>query len=673
MEETPLARIEQLRKELHTHNYNYYVLSSPTIGDKEFDDKMKELQQLEEQYPEYYDETSPTQRVGSDLGQSFQQIAHKYPMLSLSNTYSKQEVADFYERIKKGLNDEFFELVCELKYDGTSISLTYVNGRLKQAVTRGDGEKGDDVTENVRTIRTIPLQLHGSGYPSEFEIRGEILMPWKVFEALNVERERREEPLFANPRNAASGTLKLQSSSTVASRKLDAYLYYMLGEELPSLTHYDNLQKAAQWGFKISEAMCKCDSLQAVYDFLDYWDVERKNLPVATDGVVIKVNSLQQQRRLGYTSKSPRWAIAYKFQAEREVTRLLSVSFQVGRTGVVTPVANLAPVQLAGTVVRRASLHNQDIMNKYDLHVGDNVYVEKAGEIIPQIVGVDNEERKERELGEKIQFVTHCPECGTLLVRREGEAAYYCPNENDCLPQIKARIEHFVDRPAMNIEGLGPEKIDLMLKKNMIRDVADLYTLDSDRVYLLERMGRKSAEKLVKAIHQTVSVPFERVLFALGIHFVGETTAKKLAMAFHSIDRIASATLEELMAVDEIGQKIAENVIQYFSNEKNRCLVARLKQIGLQMEIAPESIAAKEGRNDSLKGLSVVISGVFSHHTREEYKAMIEQFGGKNVSSVSSKTSFILAGENIGPSKLEKATKLGVKIINEDEFMELVK
>ncbi len=671
MKETPQSRIEALRQELHKHNYNYYVLSAPTISDKEFDDKMKELQDLELQYPEFYDETSPTLRVGSDLAQSsFRQITHKYPMLSLSNTYSKAEVAEFYEKVHKGLEGAPFDLVCELKYDGTSISLTYVDGRLKYAVTRGDGEKGDDVTENIKTIRTIPLRLQGTDYPKEFEVRGEILMPWATFESLNIERESRDEPLFANPRNATSGTIKLQNSSIVASRKLDAYLYYLLGEKLPSESHSENMDSIRQWGFKVSDSIKVCHTLEDVYAFLDYWDVERKNLPVATDGVVIKVNSLMQQRNLGYTSKSPRWAIAYKFQAERERTLLQSVTYQVGRTGVVTPVANLEPVQLSGTVVRRASLHNQDIIDKLDLHIGDYVYVEKAGEIIPQIVGVDTENRKGRNLGEKVTFITHCPECGTLLVRNEGEVARYCPNESDCFPQIKTRIEHFVDRHAMNIEGLGPETIDLLLKNHKIHTISDLYFLQKEELTMLARMGEKSAENLIEGIRSSVNVPFERVLYALGIHFVGESTAKKLAMAFHSMEKIENATIEELISVDEIGLKIAESIQAYFSKESNRKIIETLKQVGLQMELAPERI---QETNDKLKGLSIVISGVFVHHSREEYKEMIEKMGGKNVSSVSSKTNFILAGANMGPSKLEKANKLGVKVVNEEEFLTLIK
>lgn len=549
---TSKERIDWLRAELHRHNYNYYVMNAPEITDKEFDDLMRELQDLEKEHPEYADENSPTMRVGSDLNKNFTQVAHKYPMLSLGNTYSESEVTDFYERVKKALNEDF-EICCELKYDGTSISLTYEDGKLVRAVTRGDGEKGDDVTDNVKTIRTIPLVLHGD-YPSTFEIRGEILMPWESFEALNREREAREEPLFANPRNAASGTLKSQNSSVVAARKLDAYLYYLLGEDLPADGHYECLQKAAQWGFKISEHMKKARTLEEVFDYINYWDTERKNLPVATDGIVLKVNSLRQQKNLGYTAKSPRWAIAYKFQAERALTRLNKVSYQVGRTGAITPVANLDPVQLSGTVVKRASLHNADIIEGLDLHIGDMVYVEKGGEIIPKITGVDTDARG-MLLGEKVKFITRCPECGTPLVRFEGEAAHYCPNETACPPQIKGKIEHFISRRAMNIDGLGPETVDMFYRLKLIKDAADLYHLTVDDIKDLDRMGQKSAENIVNGIAASRSVPFERVLFALGIRFVGETVAKKIARSFKSIDEVEQASLETLMSIDEIGEK----------------------------------------------------------------------------------------------------------------------
>ena len=663
---TTKERIDWLRAELHRHNYNYYVLSAPEISDKEFDDLMRELQDLEKEHPEYYDENSPTMRVGSDISKDFTQVAHKYPMLSLGNTYSESEVTDFYERVKKSLNEDF-EICCELKYDGTSISLTYENGKLVRAVTRGDGEKGDDVTDNVKTIRTIPLVLHGD-YPRVFEIRGEILMPWESFEALNREREAREEPLFANPRNAASGTLKSQSSSVVAARKLDAYLYYLLGEELPCDGHYENLQKAASWGFKISEHMRKVHTLQEVFDYINYWDTERKNLPVATDGIVLKVNSQRQQRNLGYTAKSPRWAIAYKFQAERALTRLNKVTYQVGRTGAITPVANLEPVQLSGTIVKRASLHNADIIEGLDLHIGDMVYVEKGGEIIPKITGVDTDARG-MLLGEKVKFITRCPECGTPLVRFEGEAAHYCPNESTCPPQIKGRIEHFISRRAMNIDSLGPETVDTLYRLDLIKDVADLYQLQEKDIISVDRFGKKSAENIIKGIKSSLTVPYERVLFALGIRFVGETVAKKLAKAFDSIDKLQHASLEDLMEVDEIGEKIAQSVIRYFANPSNVELVERLKQVGLQFSRSEEE---QSGYTDKLAGQTIVISGVFAHHSRDEYKEMIEKNGGKNSGSISAKTSFILAGENMGPAKLEKARKLGIRILTENEFLELL-
>ena len=594
------------------------------------------------------------------------QVVHKYPMLSLGNTYSESEVTDFYERVKKALNEDF-EICCELKYDGTSISLTYEDGKLVRAVTRGDGEKGDDVTDNVKTIRTIPLVLHGD-YPKSFEIRGEILMPWVVFEELNREKEAREEPLFANPRNAASGTLKLQNSTIVASRKLDAYLYYLLGEELPCDGHYENLQAAASWGFKTSEHTRKAHSLEEVFEYINYWDTERKNLPVATDGIVLKVNSLRQQKNLGFTAKSPRWAIAYKFQAERALTRLNRVTYQVGRTGAVTPVANLDPVQLSGTIVKRASLHNADIIEGLDLHIGDMVYVEKGGEIIPKITGVDKDARS-MLIGEKVKFITHCPECGSKLIRFEGEAAHYCPNETACPPQIKGKIEHFISRKAMNIDGLGPETVDMFYRLGLIKDTADLYQLKTDDIKNLERMGEKSAENIVNGIAASKEVPFERVLFALGIRFVGETVAKKIAKSFTDIEELENADLEKLKNIDEIGEKIAQSIITYFSNPANRELVERLKSNGLQLHRTEEDLS---GYTDKLAGQSIVISGVFTHHSRDEYKEMIEKNGGKNVGSISSKTSFILAGENMGPAKLEKAQKLGVKIMSEDEFLALL-
>ena len=661
-----VERIYQLREELHRHNHNYYVLNAPEIGDQEFDFLMRELQDLEAKHPECYDENSPSMRVGSDLNKNFTQVQHKYPMLSLANTYSETEVAEFYDRVKKALNEDF-EICCEMKFDGTSISLTYEDGRLLRAVTRGDGVQGDDVTDNVKTIRSIPLVLQGTGYPQNFEIRGEILMPWEVFEALNKEREAREEALFANPRNAASGTLKLQNSSVVASRKLDAYLYYLLGEELPGDGHYENMQLASGWGFKVSDIMRKCATLEEVLEFIRYWDVERKNLPVATDGVVLKVNSFRQQRNLGYTAKSPRWAIAYKFQAERACTRLNSISYQVGRTGAVTPVANLDPVQLAGTVVKRASLHNADIIEGLDLRLGDMVYVEKGGEIIPKIVGVDKEARF--MLGDKIRFITKCPECGSPLTRYEGEAAHYCTNDASCPPQIKGKIEHFVSRKAMNIDGLGSETIDQFYQEGMIHNIADLYALKAPDIACLERMGKKSAVNIMEGIRASKEVPFERVLFALGIRFVGETTAKTLAKAFRSIDALAEASLDDLMQVDEIGARIAQSILQYFADARNREIIERLREAGVQMQMAEQDSSEY---TDKLAGKSIVISGVFAHHSRDEYKDMIEKNGGKNVGSISKKTTFILAGENMGPSKLEKAEKLGIPIINEDEFLKML-
>lgn len=659
-------KIDQLRADLHRHNYNYYVLNAPEISDKEFDDRMRELQELEKEHPEYQDDNSPTMRVGSDLNKNFTQVAHKYPMLSLGNTYSESEVTDFYDRVKKALNEDF-EICCELKYDGTSISLTYENGKLVRAVTRGDGEKGDDVTDNVKTIRTIPLVLHGS-YPESFEIRGEILMPWEVFEELNREKEAREEPLFANPRNAASGTLKLQNSAIVASRKLDAYLYYLLGEELPCDGHYENLQAAAGWGFKTSEHMKKAHSLEEVFEYIRYWDTERKNLPVATDGIVLKVNSMRQQKNLGFTAKSPRWAIAYKFQAERALTRLNKVTYQVGRTGAVTPVANLDPVQLSGTIVKRASLHNADIIEGLDLHIGDMVYVEKGGEIIPKITGVDKDARS-MLIGEKVKFITHCPECGSKLIRYEGEAAHYCPNETSCPPQIKGKIEHFISRKAMNIDGLGPETVDMFYRLGLIKNTADLYQLTADDIKNLDRMGEKSAENIIKGIEASKEVPFERVLFALGIRFVGETVAKKIAKSFNDIDELKNANLEKLINIDEIGEKIAQSILTYFANPLNRELIERLKSTGLQLYRREEDLS---GYTDKLAGQSIVISGVFTHHSRDEYKELIEKNGGKNVGSISAKTSFILAGENMGPAKLEKAHKLGIKLMSEDEFLTLI-
>ena len=672
-------RIEQLRRELHEHNYKYYVLNQPEISDYDFDQLMHELQDLEARHPEMADPNSPTQRVGSDLQSEFRQVVHKYPMLSLANTYSEQDVRDWYESVRKGLAGEPFEVCCEMKYDGLSISLTYVDGRLTQAVTRGDGVRGDDVTQNVKTIKSIPLETRGLP-PREFEIRGEILMPWASFERLNREREAAEEPLFANPRNAASGTLKSLDSRVVANRQLDAYLYYLLGEELPADGHYENLEAARQWGFKISEGMKKVCTVEEIIDFINYWDTERKNLPVATDGIVLKVNSLRQQRALGFTAKSPRWAIAYKFKAERACTELLEVTYQVGRTGAVTPVANMAPVQLAGTTVRRATLNNEDFIRSFDLHIGDHVYVEKGGEIIPKIVGVDIDQRP--IIAQPVQFIRRCPECGTPLVKfgegnstlpspftlHQASATWYCPNDTGCPPQIKGRIEHFVARKAMNIIGLGPEIIEDYYSRKLIRNIADLYTIDVQQING-DGSRNKSAQNIVNSIQKSKEVPFERVVFALGIRFVGETSARLLARHFKSMDALMAAGLDELQEVEGIGEVMAKSIISYFHNEQNREIVERLRGYGLQFELSQEQTAAQ---SDKLAGQSVVISGVFQHHSRDEYKLMIEQNGGKNVGSISSKTSFILAGENMGPSKLQKAEKLGIRIVSEDEFLEML-
>lgn len=659
-------RILQLRKELHEHNYKYYVLNQPEISDQEFDFMMKELQELETRHEDMFDPNSPTQRVGSDINQEFTQVTHKYPMLSLANTYSQEEVADFYNSVKKGLNGEDFEICCELKYDGLSISLTYEDGKLVRGVTRGDGVHGDDVTANVKTIRSIPLVLKDGDWPKEFEIRGEILMPWNVFERLNQEREAAEEPLFANPRNAASGTLKSQNSALVASRNLDAYLYYLLGDELPGDGHYENLEKAREWGFKISEGMRKVKTLQEIYDFIDYWDTERKNLPVATDGIVLKVNSLRQQRALGYTAKNPRWAIAYKFKAERACTRLNEVTFQVGRTGAVTPVANMEPVQLAGTTVRRATLNNEDFIRSLDLHIGDYVYVEKGGEIIPKIVGVDIEQRP--IIAQPVRFIANCPECGAKLVRYEGEAAYYCPNDAGCPPQIKGRIEHFISRKAMNIDSIGPETVDDFYRHGLVRNVADLYDIEVQQING-DGSRQKSAEKIVNGIEASKQVPFERVVFALGIRFVGETTARLLARHFKTIDALAAASLQDLLEVEGVGEVIAKSVMTYFRNPVTMQIVERLRGYGLQMALSEEQMSSA---TDKLAGKSIVISGVFEHHSRDEYKQMIEQNGGKNVGSISGKTSFILAGENMGPAKLQKAEKLGIQIVDEETFLKMI-
>jgi DNA ligase (NAD+) len=660
------AYIEQLRKELHQHNYNYYILNAPVIADKEFDDKLRELIELEKKYPHFQDPLSPTQRIGSDLTGAFEQAEHQYPMLSLGNTYTEDELIEFYQRITKSLNEPF-ELVCELKYDGTSISLIYENGALARAVTRGDGVKGDIVTANVKTIRTIPLHLAGKDFPQNFEMRGEILMPWSVFNQLNKEKEELDEPLFANPRNAGSGTLKLQNSSQVAIRRLDSYFYSVLGENLPFLTHFDSLMSAKKWGFKVSDAIKVCYKLEDVINFIQYWDVERKNLPVATDGIVIKVNSFAQRERLGFTAKSPRWAIAYKYQAEKALTRLDSVSFQVGRTGAVTPVANLEPVVISGTVVKRASLHNSSFIESLDLHLNDYVFVEKGGEIIPKITAVDIDKRQPNSV--KVYFISHCPECGAKLVRYDGEAAYYCPDELNCPPQIKGKLEHFVSRKAMNIDGLGAETIHLLYANQLVRAVSDFYTLKIPDLARLERLGEKSARNILDSLKKSKDIPFEKLIFALGIRYVGETVAKKLARHFKTIDKLIIAGYDELIKVDEIGDRIANSVLAYFSVDANRELIDRLKSFGLKLQIDDD---LSTHTSNLLEGKVVVISGSFVSHSRDEYKKMIEIHGGKNASSVSSKTSFLLSGANIGPEKLKKAEELGVQLLTEAEFLKMI-
>ena len=660
-------RILSLRAELHRYNYLYYVKNSPVISDQQFDEMMHELQRLEALHPEMADPNSPTQRVGSDLSHEFVQVTHRYPMLSLANTYNRGDVADFYRRIEDGLGGEPFDICCELKFDGLSISITYEQGHLVRAVTRGNGLQGDDVTANVRTIRSIPLQLGEGDWPDQFEVRGEVLMPWDSFEALNRQRAEREEPLFANPRNAASGTLKSKSSSVVAERKLDAYFYYLLGEDLPSQFHYQNIEKLGQWGFKVSRNMALAHSVDDVMAYIDRWDKERSHLPVATDGIVLKVNSLAQQERLGMTAKNPRWAIAYKFKAERARTLLKDVVFQVGRTGAVTPVAEMEPVLLAGTMVKRASLHNQDIMEGLDLHYGDYVYVEKAGEIIPQIVGVDTDARTVF-LGDRVKFITTCPECGAKLVRYEGEAASYCPNDVGCPPQIKGRIEHFISRDAMDIESLGPETINEYYQRGLIKDVADLYHLTVSQLCGADGSRLKSAQKVIDGIQRSKSNSFGRSLYALGIRFVGKVAANTLAKHFRTIDHLMQAPLEELMAVNGIGKTIAESIIHYFHEERNLDILRRLREAGVNFE----EQASQAPQSDVLAGQAIVISGVFDHHSREEYKQIIEDNGGRNVSSISSKTNFILAGHNMGPSKLDKANKLGIRIVSEDEFLDMI-
>ena len=653
-----IERIIELRKQLHQHNYNYYVLSAPTISDKEFDMSLKELQELEEKHPEMFDANSPTQRVGSDLNEEFQTVAHIRPMLSLANTYNIEEVKDFYQRVSDALHGQPFQVCAELKYDGLSISLHYHNGELRQAVTRGDGVQGDDVTANVRTIRSIPLVLNSDiiDIPEDFEIRGEILMPWSSFERLNKEREQNGEDLFANPRNAASGTLKSKNPKVVSQRGLDAYLYFLLGDDIPNEGHYENMNIARSWGFQVSRDMQLCNTLDELWEYITYWDTHRKELPVATDGIVIKVNSIAQQKALGMTAKSPRWAIAYKFQAEQASTILREVTFQVGRTGVITPVANMDSVQLSGTMVHRATLHNADILASLDLHIGDRVLVEKGGEIIPKIVGKDDNFAHTNGTGSPIQFIQRCPVCGTALIRGEEEASHYCPNDLHCTPQIIGRLEHFVSRKAMNINLVGPELIQQYHRQGLLNDIADFYSITHDK-------------KIADSIAQSTQVPFERVLFALGIRFVGEIAAKTLARKFKSIDNIMSATAEELLEVDGIGKVIAESVINYFASAENRTLIERLKHVGIQFTLSEEALAAQ---SDTLSGQSIVISGVFTHHSRDEYKRIIEQHGGKNVGSISAKTSFILAGDNMGPAKLEKAQKLGVKIVSEEEFLGMI-
>lgn len=661
-------RIIELRKEINEYNHQYYVLNAPTISDKEFDDKLRELQDLEETYPQFFDAYSPTQRVGSDLTQGFKQVKHIRPMISLSNSYSVEEVAEFLTRAENGLQGEKCEIIGEMKFDGTSISLIYEHGRLVRAVTRGDGEHGDDVTSNVLTIKSIPLQLPENGdYPDAFEIRGEILLPWKQFEALNKERAFNEEQLFANPRNAAAGTLKLQNSAEVARRGLDAYFYYMLGDNLPCNTHYDNMQRAKEWGFKVAPVMQILPSIDAVRDFISYWDIERKNLPVATDGLVFKINDLRQQLNLGSTAKSPRWAVAFKFQAERACTPLKFVSFEVGRTGVVTPVANLEPVLLSGTIVKRASLHNEDIIRSLDIHDGDKLYVEKGGEIIPKIVGVDLDSRIPDSA--PVKFVTRCPVCGAELRRIDGEAAWFCPNKYECTPQITGKIEHFVGRHMMNIDGIGEEVAQLLYTSGLVKNIADLYDLTEEKLMMLDRFKEKSARRIINGIEDSKKVPFERVIFALSIPFVGETTAKVLAGAAHNIDTLMAMNELQLSSIGEIGDKIARSIVDFFSLDFNRTIIERLRLAGVQMEISEEEL---QNKTDKLAGKSIVISGTFAHHSRDEYKKMISQNGGKNVSSISAKTDFVFAGENMGPAKLEKAQKLGIPIINEDEFLKMI-
>ena len=673
IEEPEREELKNLRKELEEANYKYYVLNMPTLSDREFDEKMHRLQALEAMFPDMFDPKSPTQHVGSDLGvtgnglrvtgNKFETVKHKYPMLSLANSYSREEIEDWVRKLPAGV-----EIVCELKFDGLSISLWYEHGVLTRALTRGDGVQGDDVIANIKTIPSIPWRIDRTDIPDFFELRGEVLLPWERFEALNKEREEEEEPLFANPRNAASGTLKLQDPKEVARRGLEAYLYYMLGENLPGTTHYERLETAKQWGFHISDAIKVCHNVDEVMAYIAYWDTERKNLPVATDGIVLKVNNLAQQEELGFTAKTPRWAIAYKFPAEKQLTLLKEITYQVGRTGVVTPVANLEPVQLSGTIVQRATLHNEDFIKSLDIRPGDRVWVEKGGEIIPKIVGRADRTDEGVSGLEVSGFPTHCPECGAKLVRVEGEAAWRCPNEAGCPPQIKGKIEHFVSRKAMNIDGLGEETIDLFYQKGLLHNIADIYDLKLEDIASQERLGEKSAQNILDGIEASKNVPWARVLFALGIRMVGETTAKKIARKYNTIDALQWATVEQLCAIEDVGPQIAENIVKYFEDIRNLEILDRLRKAGLQME----GEAAPEPTSDKLAGLSIVISGTFSHHSRDEYKAMIEENGGKNVGSVSKKTSFILAGENMGPEKRKKAEDLGIRLMTEDEFLELV-
>lgn len=665
---TPAEEVAQLRRELNRHNHLYYVMNAPEISDREFDMMLKRLENLEKTHPELDDPLSPTHRVGSDLGHAFEQVEHVRPMLSLANTYSIEEVDKWFGTVRAALENREITIDGEMKFDGTSISLIYHNGRLVRAVTRGDGTRGDIVTENVLTIRSIPLEIPAeTGRPDDFEIRGEILLPWEAFDRLNREREANDEPLFANPRNAAAGTLKLQSSAEAASRGLDAYFYYVLSDELPTGSHFDNLQAAAKWGFKITPVLTRMHTISEVDEFINYWDVERKRMPVATDGLVFKVDSLRQQLNLGYTAKSPRWAIAYKFPAERALTRLRDISFEIGRMGIVTPVANLDPVLLSGTIVKRASLHNEDIIKKLDIHEGDMLYVEKGGEIIPKITGVDLKSR--RTDARPVEFVTHCPACGTPLVKAEGEAATVCPNKYGCPPQIISRIEHFAARRMMNIDGIGEETAKQLYDCGLVRSTADIYDLRPEQLLVLEGFGMRAAQKVVKGAEESKAVPFDRVVYALSIPNVGATTSKKIARAVGNIDRLMSMSAEELTAIEDVGPIIADSIIEYFADPRNRENLERLRATGLQMAM-PE--VPDEETSDALAGQTIVISGTFERHSRDEYKALIERHGGKNAGSISKKTSAVLAGENMGPAKLEKAAALGIPLLTEEDFLKLI-